>query len=64
MDSLAAIIVGVMIIYIGWKLGFEATKELVDTSIDPEDIKILHSALSGIKGVKSVHTLENEKGWS
>ena len=61
LDSLAAIIVGVMIIYIGWKLGFEATKELVDTSIDPEDIKILHSALSEIKGVNSVHTLRTRK---
>ena len=61
LDSLAAIIVGVIIIYIGWKLGFEATKELVDTSIDPEDIKILHSALSEIKGVNSVHTLRTRK---
>ena len=61
LDSLAAIIVGVMIIYVGWKLGFEATKELVDTSIDPEDIKILHSALSEIKGVNSVHTLRTRK---
>ena len=61
LDSLAAIIVGVMIIYVGWKLGFEATKELVDTSINPEDIKILHSALSEIKGVNSVHTLRTRK---
>ena len=61
LDSLAAIIVGVMIIYVGWKLGFEATKELVDTSINPEDIKILHTALSEIKGVNSVHTLRTRK---
>ena len=33
LDSVAAIVVGIMIIYIGWRLGFEATKELVDTSI-------------------------------
>ena len=61
LDSVAAIVVGIMIIYIGWRLGFEATKELVDTSIDPEDIKILHSALEDIKGVKSVHTLRTRK---
>ena len=54
-------IVGVLIIYIGWQLGFEATKELVDTSIDQEDIKALHLALSEIKGVKSVHTLRTRK---
>jgi len=61
LDSVAAIIVGILIIYIGWQLGFEATKELVDTSIDQEDIKALHVALSEIKGVKSVHTLRTRK---
>ena len=61
LDSVAAIIVGVLIIYIGWQLGFEATKELVDTSIDQEDIKALRIALSEIKGVNSVHTLRTRK---
>ncbi|MDC1065973.1 cation diffusion facilitator family transporter [Candidatus Pseudothioglobus singularis] len=61
LDSVAAIIVGILIIYIGCQLGFEATKELVDTSIDQEDIKTLHVALSEIKGVKSVHTLRTRK---
>ena len=61
LDSVAAMIVGVLIIYIGWQLGFEATKELVDTSIDQEDIKALRLALSEIKGVKSVHTLRTRK---
>ena len=60
-DSVAAIIVGILIIYIGWQLGFEATKELVDTSIDQEDIKALRVALSEIKGVNSVHTLRTRK---
>jgi len=61
LDSAAAIIVGIMIIYIGWKLGFEATKELVDTSIDDEDVKKLQSALAEIKGVNSVHTLRTRR---
>ena len=61
LDSVAAIIVGIMIIYIGWQLGFEATKELVDTSIDPEDIKNLHKALADVKGVNRVHTLRTRK---
>tara|TARA_B110000003_G_scaffold105815_3_gene108175 strand:+ start:245 stop:1381 length:1137 start_codon:yes stop_codon:yes gene_type:complete len=61
LDSVAAIVVGILIIYIGWQLGFEATKELVDTSIDQEDIKALHLALSEIKGVNSVHTLRTRK---
>jgi len=61
LDSVAAIAVGILIIYIGWKLGLEATKELVDTSIDQEDIKSLKKALSEIKGVNSVHTLRTRK---
>ena len=61
LDSVAAIIVGILIIYIGWQLGLEATKELVDTSIDQEDIKALRVALSEIKGVNSVHTLRTRK---
>jgi len=61
LDSVAAIIVGILIIYIGWQLGFEATKELVDTSIDQEDIKALRVSLSEIKGVNSVHTLRTRK---
>ena len=61
LDSVAAIIVGILIIYIGWQLGFEATKELVDTSIDQEDMKALRVALSEIKGVNSVHTLRTRK---
>ena len=61
LDSVAAIIVGILIIYIGWQLGFEATKELVDTSIDQEYIKALRVALSEIKGVNSVHTLRTRK---
>ena len=61
LDSVAAIIVGILIIYIGWQLGFEATKELVDTSIGQEDIKALRVALSEIKGVNSVHTLRTRK---
>jgi len=61
LDSIAAIIVGLMIIFIAWKLGIGATKELVDTSIDAEDIARLHTALSEIKGVNSVHSLRTRR---
>lgn len=61
LDSIAAIIVGLMIIFIAWKLGIGATKELVDTSIDAEDIGRLRTALSEIQGVNSVHSLRTRK---
>ncbi len=61
LDGLAAIIVGLMIIFIAWNLGMGATKELVDTAIDADDIKKLHSALTDIKGVNSVHSLRTRR---
>ena len=61
LDSIAAIIVGLMIIFIAWKLGIGATKELVDTSIDAEDIARLRKALSEIQGVNSVHSLRTRR---
>ena len=61
LDSIAAIIVGLMIIFIAWKLGIGATKELVDTSIDAEDIVRLRTALSEIQGVNSVHSLRTRR---
>ena len=35
LDSLAAVIVGIMVAKIGWDLGWEAMQELVDAALDP-----------------------------
>jgi len=61
LDAVAAIIVGLMVIYIAWELGSSATKELVDTSIDADQIKKLRHALGQISGVTSVHSLRTRK---
>jgi cation diffusion facilitator family transporter len=61
LDAIAAIVVGLMIIYIAWELGLGATKELVDTSIDAEKVEKLRTAISKIGGVNSVHSLRTRK---
>ncbi len=61
LDSIAAIIVGLMVVYIAWKLGLGATKELVDTSIDAQQVAQLKHALGQISGVNSVHSLRTRK---
>ncbi|MBC8493781.1 MAG: cation transporter [Candidatus Thioglobus sp.] len=61
LDAVAAIIVGLMVIYIAWELGSSATKELVDTSIDADQIEKLRYALGQISGVNSVHSLRTRK---
>ena len=61
LDGVAAIVVGLMIIYIAWELGIGATKELVDTSIDVEHIESLRHSIGKISGVTSVHSLRTRK---
>lgn len=61
LDAVAAIVVGLMVIYIAWELGTNATKELVDTSIDTDQIEKLRYALGQISGVNNVHSLRTRK---
>jgi cation diffusion facilitator family transporter len=61
LDSIAAIVVGLMVIYIAWGLGTGATKELVDTSIDAAHVEQLRNAIGMISGVNSVHSLRTRK---
>lgn len=61
LDAVAAIVVGLMIIYIAWKFGINATKELVDTSIDAQQVEDLRSTIGMISGVNNVHSLRTRK---
>jgi len=61
LDGIAAVIVGLMVIYIAWELGTGATKELVDTSIDAQQVEQLRNAIGMISGVNNVHSLRTRK---
>ncbi|CAC9629558.1 Cobalt-zinc-cadmium resistance protein [uncultured Gammaproteobacteria bacterium] len=61
LDSMAAIVVGLMVMMIAWKLGSSATKELVDTAIDVEQVEQLRTAIGMISGVNNVHSLRTRK---
>jgi len=61
LDGVAAIVVGLMVIYIAWELGLSATKELVDTSIDADQVEKLRHSIGQISGVNSVHSLRTRK---
>jgi len=60
-DGVAAVVVGLMVIYIAWELGTGATKELVDTSIDAQQVEQLRNAIGMISGVNNVHSLRTRK---
>jgi cation diffusion facilitator family transporter len=61
LDGAAAIVVGLMVIYIAWELGLGATKELVDSSIDADQVEKLRDSIGRISGVNSVHSLRTRK---
>ena len=61
LDGVAAVVVGLMVIYIAWELGTGATKELVDTSIDAQQVEQLRNVIGMISGVNNVHSLRTRK---
>lgn len=61
LDSVAAIVVGIMVMIIAWELGSTATKELVDTSIAIDQVERLRQAIGMISGVNNVHSLRTRR---
>ncbi len=61
LDPAAALAVAMMIINIGWRLGQDAMKELVDTGLDPEEISSLKEIIYDVDGARSVHSLRTRR---
>ncbi|HRD69991.1 MAG TPA: cation diffusion facilitator family transporter [Legionella sp.] len=59
LDALAAIIVGLMIIKMGWDYGWNSVKELVDTAVNPELLAQIEEVISSINGVQKIHQLRS-----
>lgn len=61
LDILAAIVISVLIIYIGWKFTWDSVKELIDTGLSPEDTATLREKAMSIEGVRNVHELRSRR---
>ena len=61
LDIVAAIVISVLIIHIGWKFTWDSVKELVDTGLSPEDTKLLRKTALAIEGVRDVHELRSRR---
>ncbi|MBZ2169963.1 cation diffusion facilitator family transporter [Marinobacter sp. F4216] len=61
LDVVAAVVIAVIIIHIGWKFTWDSVKELVDTSISPEDTEMLKSIARNTDGVRNIHELRSRK---
>jgi cation diffusion facilitator family transporter len=57
MDALAAMIVGVMISLMGFRLGRKALYELIDTGLDAELVEAVRNSMAAYKSVVGIHNL-------
>lgn len=61
LDAIAATLVGVMVMQIGWNLGWGAMQELADAGLEEEHLQDIRKFISGVSGVNSVHMLRTRK---
>ncbi len=62
LDAAAAIIVAMMILFMGLQMIKDSVMELVDTALDPQQVHEIHTFIEEkIDGVKSVHMLRTRK---
>lgn len=57
LDAIAAIAVAVIIAKIGWSLGWKSLRQLIDTSLDKEQVAAIHKSIIDADGVDSLHML-------
>ncbi len=61
LDAAAAIVVALMILYMGLQMIKGSIMELVDTALDPDQVQGIHTFIETIDGVKNVHMLRTRK---
>ena len=57
LDAIAAIVVGVMIIKMGWDYAWNSVAELVDTAVDPQLLAEISGIICQVDGVEEIHQL-------
>lgn len=61
LDVLAAVVIALIIIHIGWKFTWDSVKELVDTGLSQEDTQKLKAIAHETDGVRNVHELRSRR---
>lgn len=59
LDAIAAVIVGLTIVKMGWDYGWNSIKELVDTAVDPELLSQITQMIQQVDGVEKIHQLRS-----
>lgn len=60
-DLLAATVVGFLIVRMGWKFGYEALQELIDTGLDEVEVTAIRATLDETPGVIDLHELRTRR---
>lgn len=61
LDLVAAAVVGVMIAWMGIQFARDALLELVDTGLEPEEVRAIRNTLKAVPGVIGLHELRTRK---
>jgi len=60
-DAVAAIIVGAMIVRAGFKFGWAAIRELIDTGLSAEEVAAIRQTIASTPGVLGMHELRTRR---
>ena len=60
-DPLAALVVGLMIVRMGWKFSWQAFNDLVDRAVDSDTEQAIRERILGTPGVRGIHDLRTRK---
>ncbi len=61
LDPIAALIVGFMVSKMGWSFGWDALHDLMDRSVDDQEVAAIRLTLAETPGVRSVHDVRTRK---
>lgn len=61
LDPVAALIVGLMIVKMGWQFGWSALHALMDRGVDEQELAAIIATLAGTPGVMGVHDVRTRK---
>ncbi len=61
LDPIAALVVGLMVVRMGWGFGWDALHDLMDRSVDEQEVEAIRRTLIETPGVAEVHDVRTRK---
>ena len=61
LDAIAAVTVALMIAKIGWDLLWKSLQELIDTSLEDEEVDAIRNSIIDVHGVQALHMLRTRR---